>query len=103
MHNEFSLPSLAPQSSVQEVCVLVEQQFARLQETVEEAKKDAAAMLEGEQRQALRQAEGIQAHLEQRRTQLMKTSTQINKMSKNKSHVDFLQVPSILNIKDNDK
>ncbi|XP_059204342.1 tripartite motif-containing protein 16-like [Centropristis striata] len=78
-------------SSVQEVCVIVEQQFARLQTAVEEARKGAVEVLEGEQKQALRQAEGIQAHLEQRRTELMKTSAQMNKLSKSKSDVDFLQ------------
>ncbi|XP_070838105.1 tripartite motif-containing protein 16-like isoform X2 [Chaetodon trifascialis] len=78
-------------SSVQEVCVIVEQQFARLQTAVEEARKGAVEVLEGEQRQALRQAEGIQAHLEQRRTELMKTLAQINKLSKSKSDADFLQ------------
>lgn len=87
----FSLSSLTPQSKVQEVCVIVEQQFTRLQAAVEEARKGAAEVLEGEQRQALRQAEGIQAHLEQRRTELMKTLAQMNKLSKNKSDVDFLQ------------
>lgn len=78
-------------SSVQEVCVIVEEQFAKLQATVGEAKKGAAEVLEREQRQALRQAEGIQAHLEQRRAELMKTLAQINKLSKRKSDVDFLQ------------
>ncbi|XP_030262442.1 tripartite motif-containing protein 16-like [Sparus aurata] len=78
-------------SSVQEVCVIVEQQFTRLQTAVEEARKGAAEVLQGEQRQALRQAEGIQAHLEQRQTELMKNLAQMNKLSRNKSDVDFLQ------------
>ncbi|KAM7371927.1 hypothetical protein PAMP_009127 [Pampus punctatissimus] len=78
-------------SSVQEVCVIIEQQFARLQTTVEKAEKEALEVLEGEQRQALRQAEGIQAHLEQRRTELTKTLAQINKLSRSKSDVNFLQ------------
>lgn len=91
----FSPSSLALQSSVQEVCVVVEQQFARLQTSVEEARKGAAEVLEGEQRQALRQAEGIQAHLEQRRTELMKTLAQVTKLSRSKSDVDFLQVENI--------
>ncbi|KAM7386956.1 hypothetical protein PAMA_009539 [Pampus argenteus] len=78
-------------SSVQEVCVIIEQQFARLQTTVEKAEKEALEVLEDEQRQALRQAEGIQAHLEQRRTELTKTLAQINKLSRSKSDVTFLQ------------
>lgn len=80
---------------MQEVCVIVEQQFARLQTTVEEAKKGAAEVLGGERRQALKQAEGIQAHLEQRRTELLKTLAQMNKLSRSKSDVDFLQVQNI--------
>lgn len=91
----FFLCSLAFQSSVQEVCVTVEQQFARLRTTVEEARKGAVDMLEGEQTQALRQADGIQAHLQQRRTELMKTLAQMNKLSRIKSDVDFLQVQNI--------
>ncbi|XP_070779277.1 tripartite motif-containing protein 16-like [Enoplosus armatus] len=78
-------------SSVQEVCAVVEQQFTRLQTTVEEARKGAAEVLQGEQRRALRQAESIQAHLEQRRAELMKTLAQMNKLSRSKSDVDFLQ------------
>ncbi|XP_040919490.1 tripartite motif-containing protein 16-like isoform X2 [Toxotes jaculatrix] len=78
-------------SSVQEISVLVEQQFNRMQKTVEEARKGAMELLDGEQRQALRQADGIQAHLEQRKTELMKTLAQMNKMSRSKSDVDFLQ------------
>ncbi|KAI3359772.1 hypothetical protein L3Q82_014150 [Scortum barcoo] len=78
-------------SSVQEVCFIVEQQFTRLQTAVEEARKGAAKVLEGELRQALRQAEGIQAHLEQRKTELMKTLAQVNRLSRCKSDVDFLQ------------
>lgn len=77
---------------MQEVWVIVERQFARLQTTVEEARKGVAEVLEGEKLQALRQAESIQAHLEQRRTELMKTLTQISKLSRSKSDVEFLQV-----------
>lgn len=92
----FSPLRLALQSSVQGICVLVDQQFARMQATVEEARRGAMEMLEGEQRQALRQAEGIQAHLEQRRAGLMKTVAQMNKLSRSKSDLDFLQVENVL-------
>ncbi|XP_074553234.1 tripartite motif-containing protein 16-like isoform X2 [Halichoeres trimaculatus] len=78
-------------SSMQEVCVIVDEQFNRLQMTVEEARKGAVEVLEGEKRRALKQAEGIQAHLEQKRTELMKNLAQMNKLSKYKSDVDFLQ------------
>uniref|UniRef100_UPI0037E966CA tripartite motif-containing protein 16-like n=1 Tax=Semicossyphus pulcher TaxID=241346 RepID=UPI0037E966CA len=78
-------------SSVQEVCVIVGEQFNKLQMTVDEARRGAVEVLEGEKRQALKQAAGIQAHLEQRRTELMKTLAQMNKLSKCKCDVDFLQ------------
>ncbi|XP_035470572.2 tripartite motif-containing protein 16-like isoform X1 [Scophthalmus maximus] len=78
-------------SSVQELCVSVEQQFARVQSAVMEARKGVMEVLEGEQRRALRQAEGIQAHLEQRGTELMKMLARMNKMSRIKSDVDFLK------------
>lgn len=77
---------------MQEVCVIVDEQFNKLQMTVEEARKGALEVLAGEKRRALKQAEGIQAHLEQRRTELVKTLAQMNKLSKCKSDVDFLQV-----------
>ncbi|XP_060946628.1 E3 ubiquitin-protein ligase TRIM16-like [Limanda limanda] len=78
-------------ASVQEVCEFVEQQFASVQAAVKEARRVVMEVLEEEQRGALRQADGIQAHLEQKRTKLMKTLAQMNKMSRIKSDVDFLQ------------
>ncbi|CAB1451308.1 unnamed protein product [Pleuronectes platessa] len=78
-------------ASVQEVCEFVEQQFASVQAAVKEARREVLEVLEEEQRRALRQADGIQAHLEQKRTELMKTLAQMNKMSRIKSDVDFLQ------------
>lgn len=76
---------------MQEVCTIVEEQFARLQTTVEEARRGAVEVLEEERRRALKQADSIQAHLEQRRTELAKTLAQMNKLSTSKSDVDFLQ------------
>lgn len=49
-------------------------------------------ILEGEDKQALRQTEGIKVHLEQKCTELKKTQEQLKKLSKNKNDVDFLQV-----------
>ncbi|MEQ2212997.1 hypothetical protein XENOCAPTIV_008001, partial [Xenoophorus captivus] len=48
--------------SVEEVCFTVEQQFTRLQKTVEKARTRVEALLEEEQKQTQRQAEGIQLH-----------------------------------------
>lgn len=77
---------------MQEVSAIVDEQFARLQTAVEEARKGAAEVLDGERRQALSQAESIQTHLEQKRTELLKTLSQMSKLSRSKSDVDFLQV-----------
>ncbi|XP_071389899.1 tripartite motif-containing protein 16-like protein [Centroberyx affinis] len=78
-------------SSVAGVGVVIEEQFARLQTAVEEARRGAVEVLQGEQRQALKQAEGIQAHLEQRRAELTKTLAQMDRLSRNKTDVDFLR------------
>lgn len=75
-----------------EVCGVIVEQFARLQASVEEARRGAVEVMEGEQRQALRQADGIQAHLEQRRAALKKTLAQMDKLYRTKPDVDFLQV-----------
>uniref|UniRef100_A0AAZ3Q9A3 Uncharacterized protein n=1 Tax=Oncorhynchus tshawytscha TaxID=74940 RepID=A0AAZ3Q9A3_ONCTS len=61
------------ESSVAGVRAVMEQQFYLLQGAVEEARRRATEVLEGEQRQALSQAEGIQAHLEQKSQELKKT------------------------------
>lgn len=75
-----------------EVRATIEQQFEELQAVVERAKRELTEILEGEEKQALRQAEGIRVHLEQRCTELKKTQAQMEKLSKNKNDVDFLQV-----------
>ena len=77
---------------------MIEQQFSALQAAVERAQREVTEMLEGEERQALRQVEGIRVHLEQRCTELKRTQTQVEKLSRNQNDVDFLQVrrdPSI--------
>lgn len=71
---------------------MVEEQFARLQKTVEEARQGAAEVLEGERREALSQAESIQTHLEQKSAELLKILSQISKVTRSKSDVGFLQV-----------
>ncbi|TKS89347.1 Tripartite motif-containing protein 16 [Collichthys lucidus] len=77
--------------SVTEVRAVIESQFEELQAVVERAKREVTEILEGEEKQALRQAEGIRVHLEQRCTELKKTQAQMEKLSKNKNDVDFLQ------------
>lgn len=78
-------------SSMGDVCVDVEKQFSRLQEAVEEARKAAVGALEDAQRQARKQAEGIETHMEQRKAELKKTLVQMQRMTRIKLDVDFLQ------------
>ncbi|XP_062304973.1 tripartite motif-containing protein 16-like protein [Osmerus eperlanus] len=79
------------ESSVAGVRAVMEQEFGLLQRAAEEAKRGVAELLEAEQRQALSQAEGIQAHLEQRSAELKKTSARLERLCRNKIDVDFLQ------------
>ncbi|XP_054615861.1 tripartite motif-containing protein 16-like isoform X2 [Dunckerocampus dactyliophorus] len=76
---------------VQEVLSEVEQHFVRLQEVVGEVRKKAVEQLEAEQRRALRQVDGVEAHLKQRRAELTKTLAQMTKMLQIKFDVSFLQ------------
>lgn len=81
-----------PQNSVTEVRGVIQSQFDELLAAVERVKREVMEILEGEEKQALKQAEGIRVHLEQRCTELKKTQAQVEKLSKNKNDVDFLQV-----------
>lgn len=71
---------------------MIEGQFEQLQAVVEKVKREVTAILEAEEKQALRQADGIRVHLEQRCAELKKTQAQVEKLSRNKNDVDFLQV-----------
>ena len=75
-----------------EVKAVIETQFEELQAVMERAKREVTEILEADEKQALRQADGIRVHLEQRCTELKKTQVQVEKLSKNKNDVDFLQV-----------
>ncbi|CAL8303098.1 unnamed protein product [Lota lota] len=83
------------ENSVTEVREVIESQFAALQALVERVKKEVMEVLESEEKQSLKQAEGIRAHLEQRCAELKKTQAQVEKISKNKNDVDFLQEYSV--------
>ncbi|KAL7372662.1 hypothetical protein ABVT39_020266 [Epinephelus coioides] len=89
--NKLQLNTVSIEQSVTEVRAVIESQFEELQAVVERAKREVTEILEGEEKQALRQAEGIRVHLEQRCTELKKTQGQMEKLSKNKNDVDFLQ------------
>lgn len=89
--NKLQLNTVSIEHSVTEVRAVIEGQFEELQAVAERAKREVLEILEGEEKQALRQAEGIRVHLEQRCTELKKTQGQMEKLSKNKNDVDFLQ------------
>ncbi|XP_029554911.1 tripartite motif-containing protein 16-like protein [Salmo trutta] len=89
--NQLQLNTVSFENSVTEVREVIDSQFMELQAAVERAKREVTEILEGEEKQALRQTEGIKVHLEQKCTELKKTQEQLKKLSKNKNHVDFLQ------------
>lgn len=82
------------QQSVTEVRAVIGSQFEKLHAVMLKAKKEVTEILEGEHKQAMKQVEGIQVHLEQRCTELKKNQAQMEKLSRNKNDVDFLQVRS---------
>ncbi|XP_033975871.1 tripartite motif-containing protein 16 [Trematomus bernacchii] len=89
--NKLQLNTVTIESSVTEVKAVIETQFEELQAVMERAKREVTEILEADEKQALRQADGIRVHLEQRCTELKKTQVQVEKLSKNKNDVDFLQ------------
>ncbi|XP_010777747.1 tripartite motif-containing protein 16 [Notothenia coriiceps] len=89
--NKLQLNTVTIESSVTEVKAVIETQFEELQAVMERAKREVTEILEADEKQALRQADGIRVHLEQRCTELKKTQAQVEKLSKNKNDVDFLQ------------
>ncbi|KAK2876062.1 hypothetical protein Q8A67_020158 [Cirrhinus molitorella] len=89
--NKLQVNTVSIEASVKEVRGVIEEQFNILLAAVEQAKKEVSEILEVEERQALKQAEGIRVHLEQRCTELKKTQGQVEKITKNKNDIDFLQ------------
>lgn len=89
--NKLQLNTVSIENSVTDVREVIETQFQELQAVVERAKREVTEILEAEEKQALKQAEGIRVHLEQRCAELKKTQAQVEKLSKNKNDVDFLQ------------
>ncbi|XP_067226073.1 tripartite motif-containing protein 16 [Chanodichthys erythropterus] len=89
--NKLQVNTVSIEASVKEVRGVIEEQFDMLLSAVEQVKKEVSEILEAEERQALRQAEGIRVHLEQRCTELKKTQSRVEKITKNKHDIDFLQ------------
>ncbi|KAM9831241.1 tripartite motif-containing protein 16 [Neosynchiropus ocellatus] len=89
--SKLQLNTVSIENSATEVRAVIDSQFEALQAAMEKAKREVNEILEGEEKQALKQAEGIRVHLEQRCAELKKTQSQVEKLSKNKNDVDFLQ------------
>ncbi|KAF6739345.1 Tripartite motif-containing protein 16 [Oryzias melastigma] len=89
--NQLQVNTVSIEHSVTEVQEVIEAQFKELEAMVEKAKRELKVFLEGEEKQALRQAEGIRVHLEQRCKELKKAQEQMEKLSRHKNDVDFLQ------------
>ncbi|GAA6091804.1 tripartite motif-containing protein 16-like protein [Tachysurus ichikawai] len=89
--NRLQNNSTSIESSVLGVQVEIEKQFSILQSAIDDAQKKALDLLDGEHKQALSQAESIHSHLKQKMLELKKTTAQVERFSKNKNHVDFLQ------------
>ncbi|XP_029986307.1 tripartite motif-containing protein 16 [Sphaeramia orbicularis] len=89
--NKLQVNTVCIENSVSEVRSVISSSFDRLQASVEKAKKEVTEILEGEEQQALKQAQGIRVHLEHRCTDLKKTQAQVDRITRNHNHVDFLQ------------
>ncbi|XP_017579379.1 tripartite motif-containing protein 16 [Pygocentrus nattereri] len=89
--NNLQSNILAVEACVQDVCAVLQQQFSTLQAAVEQVRAELYEALEAEQQHAVAQAHGVRQHLEQRCTELKKTHTHLEKITKNKNDVDFLQ------------
>ncbi|XP_073684061.1 tripartite motif-containing protein 16-like [Garra rufa] len=96
--NKLQVNTVSIEASVKEVREVIEEQFNILLAAVEQAKREVSEILEVEERQALKQAEGIRVHLEQRCTELKKTQSQVEKITKNKNDIDFLQVRKLFHV-----
>ncbi|XP_017317020.1 tripartite motif-containing protein 16-like protein [Ictalurus punctatus] len=89
--NRLQSNSTSIESSVVGVHAEIDQQFSILQSVIEDARKKAFDLLEVEHKQAVSQAESIHSHLNQKMLELKKTMGQMERFSKNKNPVDFLQ------------
>ncbi|KAL0964842.1 hypothetical protein UPYG_G00329780 [Umbra pygmaea] len=89
--NKLQVNTVTIENSVKEVREVIESQFTELLAAVHRAKKEVSEILECEEKQAVKQAQGIKVHLEQRCADLKKKQAQVEKLSKNKNDVDFLQ------------
>ncbi|KAJ8251446.1 hypothetical protein GJAV_G00221440 [Gymnothorax javanicus] len=78
-------------SSVMEVRVETEQQFATLLAAVETTQREVTEILEAEQKQAVQRADGVLTHLEHKLAEVQRAQTRAEKLSRTKNDIDFLQ------------
>ncbi|XP_057681885.1 tripartite motif-containing protein 16 [Corythoichthys intestinalis] len=89
--DKLQLNAVSIQNSAGAVRDVIQAQFEQLRAAAEAARREVSDILEAEEKQALRQADGIRAHLERRCAELKETQTRVDKLSRNKNDVDFLQ------------
>uniref|UniRef100_A0A3B3ZZU3 B30.2/SPRY domain-containing protein n=1 Tax=Periophthalmus magnuspinnatus TaxID=409849 RepID=A0A3B3ZZU3_9GOBI len=89
--NKLQNNTVSIENSVMEVRAVVDAQFERLSAALEKTKRSLMELLETEEKQAVKQADGIRVHLENRLSDLRKTQAQVQKISRNKNNLDFLQ------------
>ncbi|KAL7869751.1 hypothetical protein AOLI_G00137390 [Acnodon oligacanthus] len=89
--NNLQSNILAVEACVQDIRAVLQQQFSALQAAVEQVRVELYEALEAEQQHTVAQAHGVRQQLEQRCTELKKTHTHLERITKNKNDVDFLQ------------
>lgn len=87
--------NLSLQSSVIDLQITLEKQFTKLHAAVERAREEVWEVLEGELKRAVCQAEGIEAHLQEKICHLKKALVLGGRFSNNTNDVDFMQVGGI--------
>ncbi|XP_031426363.1 tripartite motif-containing protein 16-like [Clupea harengus] len=79
------------ESSVIDLQITLEKQFTKLHAAVERAREEVWEVLEGELKRAVCQAEGIEAHLQEKICHLKKALVLGGRFSNNTNDVDFMQ------------
>ncbi|KAF5894587.1 tripartite motif-containing protein 16-like protein, partial [Clarias magur] len=89
--NKLQSCILSVEACVCEVRGVLQQQVNTLQAAVEEVRAELTKVLEAEQKQTLGQVGGARVSMEQRCEELKRAHTHLDKLSKNKNSIDFLQ------------
>ncbi|XP_060795139.1 tripartite motif-containing protein 16-like isoform X2 [Neoarius graeffei] len=89
--NKLQSCVLSVEACVCEVRAVLQQQVSSLQAGVEQVRAELTKVLEVEQKRTLGQVGGAQLCVEQHCAELKRKHTQLDKLSKNKNSIDFLQ------------